>query len=175
MLPDGCSFAIGLDLGFTVNGDASAGAVLARGLDGVVYVAHLETCNRTAPGVAAMIAGIKSRYPSAPMFMYFSGAEKGTLDLLTEFPYNLDIIGVPARYNKYARAMATADAWNGSRIRVPAVASWDVGGLVNEAVNFTGGDGERDDRIDAMVAAFDALDQGGCSALAPGFYGKRCV
>ncbi len=174
-LPEGCSFAIGLDLGFTINGDASAGAVLARGPDGTCYVVYLETCSRTAPGVASMIAGIKARYPTAAMFMYYSGAEKGTLDLLTEFPYRLDIIGVPARYNKYARAMAAADAWNDGRIRLPAVASWDVGALVNEAINFTGGDGERDDRIDAMVAAFDALDQGGASTLMPGFYGQRCM
>ncbi len=174
-LPDGCAFAIGLDLGFTVNGDASAGVVLARGPDGTVYVVCVETCHRTAPGVAEMVAGLKRRYASASMFMYYSGAERGTLDLLTEFPYHLDIIGVPARYNKYARAMATADAWNGGRIRVPAVASWDVGALVNEAVNFTGGDGETDDRVDALVAAFDALDQGGGTALAPGFYGRRVM
>jgi phage terminase large subunit-like protein len=120
-----------------------------------------------------MIAGLKARYPSAQIFTYYSGPEKGTIDLLTEFPYRIDIIGVPARYNKYARAMATADAWNAGRLRLPAVAAWDVGALVNEAVNFTGGDGEKDDRIDAMVAAFDALDQGGSSALSPGFYGKR--
>lgn len=174
-LPDGCSFAIGLDLGFTVNGDASAGAVLARGPDGTVYVVRLETCHRTAPGVATMVAELRRAYPSASMFMYFSGGEKGTLDLLSQYPYNLDIIGVPAQYNKYARAMATADAWNGGRIRVPAIASWDVAALVNEAVNFTGGDGERDDRIDALVAAFDALDQGGATSLVPSFYGKRCM
>jgi predicted phage terminase large subunit-like protein len=174
-LPDGVSFAIGLDLGFTVNGDASACAVLARGPDGTCYVVHLETCARTAPGVAAMIARVKARYASASMFTYYSGPEKGTIDLLTEFPYHLDIIGVPARYNKYARAMACADAWNAGRVRVPSVASWDVGALVNEAVNFTGGDGEKDDRIDALVAAFDALDQGGTSGLEPMFLGKRCM
>lgn len=174
-LPDGVSFAIGLDLGFTVNGDASACAVLANGPDGTSYVVHVETCSRTAPGVAAMIASVKARYPSASMFTYYSGPEKGTIDLLTEFPYRLDIIGVPARYNKYARAMACADAWNAGRVRVPAIASWDVGALVNEAVNFTGGDGERDDRIDAMVAAFDALDQGGASGLEPMFLGRRCM
>ncbi len=174
-LPEGCTFAIGIDLGFTVNGDASAGAVLARDPDGICYVVHLETCARTAPGVAAMIAVLKSRYKSAQMFTYYSGPEKGTLDLLTEFPYHIDIIGVPARYNKYARAMASADAWNGKRLRVPAAASWDVGALVNEAVNFTGGDGERDDRIDALVGAFDALDQGSGSGLEPMFLGKRCM
>ncbi len=174
-LPEGCTFAIGIDLGFTVNGDASAGAVLARDPEGICYVVHLETCARTAPGVAAMIAALKSRHKSAQMFTYYSGPEKGTLDLLTEFPYHLDIIGVPARYNKYARAMAAADAWNGKRLRVPAAASWDVGALVNEAVNFTGGDGERDDRIDALVGAFDALDQGSGSGLEPMFLGKRCM
>ncbi len=174
-LPEGCVFAIGLDLGFTVNGDASAAAVLARSPDGTVHVVLVETCHRTAPGVASMVSGLKSRYPSAGLFMYYSGAEKGTLDLLTQFPYDIDIVGVPARFNKYARAMSCADAWNGGRVRVPAVASWDVGALVNEAVNFTGGDGERDDRIDALVAGFDALDQGGATMLDPGFYGKRCM
>jgi predicted phage terminase large subunit-like protein len=173
-LPEGCTYAIGIDLGFTVNGDVSAGAVLARDQDGIAYVVHLETCSRTAPGVATMLMALRSRYPSALLFTYFSGPEKGTIDLLTEHPYSLDIIGVPARYNKYARAMGCADAWNGGRVRVPAIASWDVGALVNEAVNFTGGDGERDDRIDAMVAAFDSLDQGG-SGLEPGFFGKRCM
>ncbi len=174
-LPEGCSFAIGLDLGFTVNGDASAGAVIARGPDGMCYVVHLETCHRTAPGVAIMIDGLKRRWPHAPMYMYFAGNERGTLDLMTEHPYSLDIIGVPARYNKYARAMPAADAWNAGRLRVPAIASWDVGALVNEAINFTGGDGERDDRIDALVGAFDALDMGSGSGLEPGFYGRRCV
>ncbi len=174
-LPDGCMFAIGIDLGLTVNGDASAGAVVARAPDGICYVVHLETCHRTAPGVAVMIAGLKARYPSAQIFTYYSGPEKGTIDLLTEAPYAIDIIGVPARYNKYARAMATADAWNSGRLRVPAVALWDVAALVTEAVSFTGGDGERDDRIDALVGAFDALDLGGGSGLQPGFFGKRCM
>lgn len=174
-LPEGCAFAIGLDLGFTVNGDVSAGVVLARDPEGIVYVVYVETCARTAPGAAKMIATLKSRYASAPIFMYYSGGERGTLDLLTEHPYNLDIIGVPAQYNKYARAMSTADAWNGARIRVPAIASWDVGALVTEAINFTGGDGEQDDRVDALVAAFDALDQGSGSGLEPGFYGRRCI
>lgn len=174
-LPDGCTFAIGIDLGFTVNGDVSAGAVLAVDADGIEYVVYLETCSRTAPGVAQMISGLKSRHPSAMIFTYYSGPEQGTIDLLREYPYNIDIIGVPARYNKYARAMHAADAWNGGRLRVPVVASWDVGALVNEAVNFTGGDGERDDRIDALVAAFDALDQGGSSGLEPAFLGKRCM
>lgn len=174
-LPEGCSFAIGIDLGFTVNGDASAGAVLARDAKGVIYVAHLETCARTAPGVAAMLATLRRRYPSATMFTYYSGPEKGTLDLLTEFPWSLDIVGIPARYNKYARSMSAADAWNDGRLRVPSVASWDVSALVTEAVNFTGGDGERDDRVDALVAAFDALNQGGASSLEPGMFGKRCM
>ncbi len=174
-LPEGCSFAIGVDLGFTVNGDASAGVVMARGLDGTAYVVEVSTCARTAPGVAMMIQDLKRRYPTAMIYTYVSGPEVGVVSLLNEPPYSLDILGVPARYNKYARAMAAADAWNGGRLRVPAVAAWDVGALVNEAVNFTGGDGERDDRIDALVGAFDALDLGCGSGLEPGFYGKRVM
>jgi phage terminase large subunit-like protein len=57
---------------------------------------------------------------------------------------------------------------------VPAVASWDLGWFLSEVRNFTGEDGDEDDGVDALVAAFDGLDDCG-SQLQPGFHGSRCV
>jgi predicted phage terminase large subunit-like protein len=172
-LPNEYQAAIGVDLGFSVAGDASATCVAARGVDGKTRILRMDKYNRNAPSVAAGLYALKQSYPSAPMFSYTSGPEKGTIDLMRE-NYGLDIIAMPARFNKYARAMATADAWNAGKIMVPHMTHWDLDGFISEVLNFSGGEGESDDRVDAMVSAFDGLEGGGCSTDVPGFHGKRC-
>jgi len=174
-VPESYQIAIGLDLGFTEHGDSSAAVVMARDNSGIYYILRVETWNKNIVAASNAIKALQQSFPTASLFQYVSGNEKGTLDLLREPPHGIDIFGVPARYNKYARAMPCADRWNRGDVRVPKLASWDLPGFISQVQNFTGLDGDRDDMVDALVSAFDALDGGACSGLVPGFYGKRVL
>ncbi len=163
--------AIGVDLGFTEHTDHSAAVVL--GDDGhIVHV--LEACRwqRRFSSVAGGIAELASRHPGAEIFTYYSGAELQAIQTLQDPPYNLDIVAMPARYHKAFRAERCADAWSKGKIAVPSVASWDLVWFMSELRNFTGADGDEDDGVDALVAAYDGLEDSG-SRLMPGFYGSR--
>jgi len=174
-VPESYQIAIGLDLGFTEFGDSSAAVVMARDSNGIYYILRVEQWRKNIIAVSHGIKALQQSFPTASLFQYVSGNEVGTLDLLREPPHGIDIFGVPARYNKYARAMPTADKWNRGEIRVPKLASWDLPAFISQCQSFTGLEGDRDDMVDAMVSAFDALDGGACSGLVPGFYGKRVL
>lgn len=172
-IPESYQIAIGLDLGFTEFGDSSAAVVMARDNNSIYYILRVEEWRKNIVAVSRGIKALQQSFPTASLFQYVSGNEKGTLDLLREPPHGIDIFGVPARYNKYARAMPCADRWNRGDIRIPKLAAWDIPAFVNQIKSFTGLEGDHDDMVDAMVSAFDALDGGACSGLLPGFYGKR--
>lgn len=173
--PAAMQIAIGIDLGFSEGGDASAAVVLGIH-ENQYYVLQVEKWNKNPPAVSRGINALLQSYPGSSLFTYTSGPEKGTIDLFREPPYSLDICPMPARYNKYVRALATSDAWNEGRIHIPQVAQWDIPGFVTECQNFNGAErGEHDDQVDALVSAFDALNGGAFSALVPGFYGNRAM
>jgi predicted phage terminase large subunit-like protein len=63
----------------------------------------------------------------------------------------------PAVADKFVRAQPTAAAWNQGKILLPAEAPAWVDPLLAEVHGFTGVRDRRDDQVDAMVAAHDAL------------------
>jgi predicted phage terminase large subunit-like protein len=166
--------AIGIDMGFTEKTDHSAAVVY--GDDGSRgYIVEAIRWRRRIEVVALGLAELSKRHPGAQLFTYYSGAEVTALRMMQDPPYSIDIVGIPARYHKAFRAERAAAAWSKGGIAVPAVATWDLVWFMSEVRNFTGAEGDEDDGVDALVAAFDALDDGGTDALIPSFFGKRCM
>ncbi len=173
-LPKTLRVAIGVDLGFTEKTDHSAAVVLGVDTSGQTYVIEAIRWRRRLEVVATGLRVLANKYPTAQLFTYYSGAEIQSIRTLQEQPFDLDVVGVPARYHKAFRAERAAAAWSKGGIAIPAVASWDLVWFLSELRNFTGAEGDEDDGVDAMVAAFDALDdQSG--ELQPGFHGRRCM
>lgn len=173
-LPTTMRKAIGIDMGFTEKTDHSAAVVY--GDDGSRgYIVEAIRWRRRIEVVALGLAELSKRHPGAQLFTYYSGAEVTALRMMQDPPYSIDIVGIPARYHKAFRAERAAAAWSKGGIAVPAVATWDLVWFMSEVRNFTGAEGDEDDGVDALVAAFDALDDGGTDALIPSFFGKRCM
>lgn len=171
-LPGTMKKAAGYDGGFTEKTDHSAMVVL--GFDGQrYYILEAHRWQRRFDAVAAGIAGVMRRHPNVSLYTYYSGAEIQAVQTLQDH-YDLDVVAMPARYHKAFRAERAADAWTKGKIAIPSVASWDLAWFMSEVQNFTGAEGDEDDGVDALVAAFDGIDDTG-SQLVPGFYGKRCM
>lgn len=163
--------AIGIDLGFTEKHDHSAAVVLGSD-DKRTYVIEAQRWHKRFDAVAVHVTEIVKRHPGAEVFTYYSGAELQAIQALMSPPFSLDVVPMPARYHKAFRAQRVASAWSAGQIAIPAVASWDLVWFTTEVRNFTGAEGEEDDGVDALVAAFDGLEDAG-SALTPGFFGER--
>lgn len=166
--------AIGLDLGFTTRGDWTSIVTLDEcAASGDILIANVERVRARIPDVAESLHATAKSRPGVEMFSYVSGPEIGTINLLAD--RGLWITPMPARYNKFVRAQNTAAAWQSGRLGVPAVTSWDLRGFMMRLRSFTGAEGGIDDEADALVSGFDGLATGDAGALAPGFYGRRCV
>jgi predicted phage terminase large subunit-like protein len=123
--------------------------------------------------VGPALKALTELHPGVEVFTYWSGAEiKAIQDLIDD--YGIDIVAMPARYHKAFRAERCAARWSDGLISMPERAEWDTLWFSSEVRNFTGAEGEEDDGVDALVAAFDGIDDGG-SGLDPGFKGKRCM
>lgn len=164
--------AAGFDGGFTEKTDHSALVVL--GFDGMkYYVLEAHRWQRRFSAVAQGVANVMKNHPGVDLYTYYSGAEIQAIQTL-EDSYGLKMVPMPARYHKAFRAERAADAWSKGQFAVPAVASWDLAWFMSEVRNFTGADGDEDDGVDALVAAFDGIDDTG-SQFIPGFVGSRCM
>ena len=173
-MPSAYRTAIGLDLGFTTKGDATAIVPLHECASmGNIHIGRVMRVKKRTPDVAAALLDVQAEFPNVEFFTYVSGPEIGTINLLAD--RGIWITPMPAKYNKYVRAQNTAAAWQIGRISVPPVASWDLKGFLMRLRSFTGADGGVDDEADALVSGFDGLAMGADGGLLPGFYGKRCM
>ncbi len=168
------SVTFGIDLAYTAKtrADRSVSIKLGRvppatpGADPIYHVLDVQVRQVRAPEFATVLRAHHTSAPGAPIWFYGSTTERGTADLLAGLG-GIPVDGKLATADKFVRAQPVAAAWNQGRIRVPepnAAHPW-VGDFVKEVRRFTGADGETDDQVDALAAAFDAHGEGDVRAF----------
>ena len=159
----GYRIVIGADFAYSIKkkSDWSVGVVLmavGHGESAVFYVLDVIRHQVEAPEFQEKLLELSGTW-GAPVFAYVGGgAEKGIADFMSERlngeALNIEVEATTA--DKYTRAQATARAWNKGRILLPVGAPW-IADFVREVTHFTGAD-KQDDQVDALVGAFDSLD-----------------
>jgi predicted phage terminase large subunit-like protein len=168
--PNGLRISIGVDLAYSEGKKSDSAAIVVLGeLAGFVYVLDVQTFKLEIGALREKLREAMNAWPGAPAYSYVSGPERGTIVLLaTE---GVPVYPLPARFNKAVRAQKSADAWNESRIMVPAGAPW-VPEFVKVVQAFTGTPvDDRDDEIDALASGFDMLQ--GSASVNPRTLGGR--
>ena len=150
--------AFGLDLAYTSkkSNDYSV-AVEMRRQGSKFYVMNVARKQVKAPAFKAICFDLHREAPSAGWRWYAAGTELGAADFFTTSPDAVPVAAVPARGDKFTRAMAYAAAWNRGDVLVPEEAEW-LPDFLTEHADFTGINDTHDDIIDGAVAAFDQLD-----------------
>lgn len=144
--------ALGADFAYSAKSHADCSVALALvEHQGLYYVADVKRERVEAPAFRATLAALKSTWKGT-IRAYIGGTEKGVVDFM-----DLAIDAIPASADKFTRAQPVAAAWNAGKVLVPRDALW-VSTLVSELAAFTGVGDKHDDQVDALSAAFDALD-----------------
>ena len=165
-MPSGCRYAIGVDLAYSskASADFSVAVVLARGSDERTYVVDVVREQCRPRDFATHLLRLQNEYPGAPLRWYASGTESGVADLLRDIGVTR-LLALAAKHEKKVRALPVSDAWNEGRVLLPRGApgkptpEW-VSDFADEVLSFTGAGDAHDDQVDALAAAFDALDSG---------------
>lgn len=171
--PTDATYAGGVDLARTAKArsDHQAAIMLARDAAGIIYVVDIEHArelltDRTAEdgdlelGFARRLHSMQTRWKGAALRMYAGGAESALVDLLAvhrEFPAL--IRQEKAVEDKWGRAQPLASAWNAGRVRIVRTLR-HADELARQVARFTGLDGDQDDLVDALVAAYDEIAPG---------------
>ncbi len=159
-MPAEYQVAIGVDFAYTAKkfADHSVAVVLARAWTGSCYVLDVVRRQVRAPDFAAELRRLQQQHPGAKCFAYGSGVESGVADLMRDTGVRIQFSTTHS--DKFARAQPVAAAWNAGQILVPGGGgdgdAW-VEPFVDEVTTFTGVGDRRDDQVDALAAAFDAL------------------
>lgn len=166
---------IGFDFGYGPEGssDFSVAVVLAQ-LDDLYCVVDVRRVRTTLADMAREFKALMGRHPYPVRYAcYMGGNEKGILNLL--FQEDVAIERMPARHNKYTRSQRCANAWKDGRVYVLAGQSWSAT-FAREVEFFTGNERGKDDQVDALVAAFDAVETSAADGWDGGFtFGKTCM
>lgn len=172
-LPVGMRYAIGIDLAYSAkkSADFSVAVVLARGSDGRMYVVDVVRDQCRPRDFAAKLKKLEARYPGAPMRWYTGGQEEGVAELLRELGVSR-LVTLAATTEKKVRALSVSDAWNEGRVLLPKPEDGEeppdwLSDFTDEVLAFTGQGDAHDDQVDALAAAFDALEQGGLALVPP--------
>lgn len=163
----------GIDVAFSAGatGDRTALVLLGLGDDGAAYVLDCHSWRKGIVECESSVRAILATRPGVPIATYASGPEMGAYQQLAR--NGVRVACMPARLSKYVRAKRTAERWNAQDVRIVAGASW-ADELVRIVCGFTGLDGARDDEVDALVAAHDAMMGTGGAAGEGGFLmGRR--
>lgn len=155
-LPSTYRVAIGVDLAYTerTSSDYSVAVVMAESA-GTFFVLDVVRLQVSAPTFGERLRALREAYAGARLFSYVGGTEKGVADFLRREGVPLETR--PAVADKFVRSQPAAAAWNQGRILLPASAPAWVDPLLGEVRAFTGVKDRRDDQVDALVAAHDAL------------------
>lgn len=155
--------AIGIDLAYTAKtqADTSISLVLVEGpkreSDGerLYYVADVVRRQCAAPDFVTDLRRHRASWPGARMRWYAAGTEKGAADFIVRSGVPLEVM--PPKGDKFVRAQPVSAAWNDGRILVPRDAPWSAD-FLSVVGAFTGVNDPSDDDVDALAAAFDALN-----------------
>ncbi len=164
-LPSEFRTAIGVDLSYTAKKHADYSVALTMrhakvGKDDRYYITDIRRRQVRAPDFRRELVQLHKKHPSARWRTYAAGTEMGSVDFIREDENDpVPLEALPAKGDKFTRAMPFAAAWNAGKVLLPENAIW-LNEFITEIIGFTGVDDAHDDQIDAAAAAFDALDQG---------------
>ena len=165
-LPSERRAAIGVDLAYTAKTAADSSISIVVETNGTdYYVTDVIKRQVAAPEFALTLKAHSSMHPGAPMRWYASGTEKGSGQFIQQLGIPLTVM--PATADKYVRAQPTAAMWNAGKIHLPRNAPW-VPSFLRVVLGFTGVGDTEDDEVDAMAAAFDALQAHGTGEITMG-------
>lgn len=120
-----------------------------------VDILHAEDQWRDIPDLLDYLETLQRiTFRGAPILLEEVSAFKALSQVAARLNKRLQICPVTPRGNKYLRAQPAAAAWNAGRIRVPMDAAW-AADFLHEARRFTGRDGGRDNRVDALTQLYD--------------------
>lgn len=181
-IPIGGRRAIGVDLAHTAKTRSDSHALAEMQRAGDLYYLH-NVRGRRAPlttiehpggrrelGFVQDIRAAQARNPGARTRWVGGGTEDTTAELLAKLEQSerVHIEWTRTQIDKLLRATPMIAAWNMGRILVPEGAEW-LPELMTKLISFTGAPGGADDEIDAMVTAFELLNEGdGLTVLTPG-------
>lgn len=159
-------YAIGIDLSYSArsSSDWSVIVVMAE-CQGYYYVLHVERHQCRAPIFRQHLDRVRAEYDYPPVRWYASGTEQGVADMMNAWDgKDLDlplgpgdgVTALPARGDKFVRALGVSAAWNAHKVLLQDGAEW-LQDFVDELALFTGVADGQDDQVDALAAAFDEL------------------
>ena len=163
----------GVDFAYTdAQGSDYFAAVSGRVYGRKLYVMDVRRERLDATLLESTCKSLINKYGRAPMWSYQAGPEVGMSRLLIQRGVPIGIM--PARYNKLVRAQKTIRRWNEGEILIPApdLAPWQPGFLHRVSL-FRGHERDRDDEVDALVSAADAVLGGATTATLPAGTGSR--
>lgn len=154
------NIVIGVDFAYSTrkSADHSVAVVLAE-FEGKFYVLEVLRRQVPAPVFRSALRLLWAKWDEPTIYAYIGGTELGIADFVAQGTGDeepLHIIAIPAKADKLVRAQSTAADWNAGRVLVPASGD-DVDQFTGVVLGFTGTPGEKDDDVDALVAARDAL------------------
>lgn len=98
-------------------------------------------------------------FPGAPILLEEVSAFKALESVARRLNKRLVFHAITPKGSKLLRAQPCAKAWNKGRVRTPASAPW-VADFHREATRFTGKQGGKDNRIDALTQLYDFAEHG---------------
>lgn len=161
----------GVDLAHTAKRRSDRHAVLTMldpmDRDGALYV--VDFCARRGPltdvvdpaSGRVLETGFVHELAARPhrSAMYTGKDEDLVLDMLSKLDgARAHVEARRAISDKRARAQPAATAWNQGRIRIPRSAPW-AEDFVARVLAFTGNEGDQDEEVDTLAAAFDLLQE----------------
>jgi predicted phage terminase large subunit-like protein len=161
--PTGCIFGIGVDPAGSkkTSADWSVAILMAmRKRTGdlpLFYFLQLIRHQATVPTFVKLLRQFQINNGNVTAWVEAVAGFKAVPDMLREVEGSLLVQDVHPAGDKFQRAQPLAAAWNDQRALVPIAAPWDVEGFLAEYKEFTGLDGELDDRVDAGSTIFNAL------------------
>lgn len=99
-----------------------------------------------------------SRHWNAPVVVESQGGFKAVPQMMRLVDKDVKVFEITALGDKFTRALPASAAWNDGRIRVPVAAVWRKD-FLQEVTKFTGVKDAKDDQVDALAHAFNALAQ----------------
>ena len=161
-LPTSYQAGLGIDLAYTAKKSADYSVFVALRRHGdTTYVADVIRRQEQPDVFGKILARAQGAYPGLAARWYCSGTEKGVANLLPRVSngsgQSIRIDAKNATTDKLMRATPVSVAWREGKILVPSDAPW-AAEFIAEVSTFTGVGDEHDDQVDALAAAWDALE-----------------
>lgn len=148
-------YVIGIDMAYTAKSysDYSVAVVLAIDKDGYHYVVDVRRSQKDATAFSGVLKELRLSYGHPTIFWFIGGIEKAVVETFRN-SFGVPIKAVNAREDKFARAIASAAAWNTRKILLPKEHRPWLDVFTAEVLSFTGVGDKHDDQVDALAAAF---------------------